>query len=244
MFDDDDSRSGSTRSFERKGNPDAPLLPDLQTTYRPSRHEEGWLLESLGDFFADDVLSDLLFPVRGGKEATVACCRGGPALDGRLVAAKIYRPRKYRELSNDAIYREGRGLLGHRGHRERARDQRLSRAVRKGSRTGKEATHVSWVMHEFTTLQELYHAGGAVPEPHLMLWQGRVVMIDLPQVCDVHANPHAVGLFLRDIDRVCRFFERELDPRRVADEMWDRVFDTEDGVPDTPFAMLPTASDN
>ena len=298
MFDqDDDATGGGAPALERMGQPDdAPRLPDLETTYRPSRHEEGWLLESLGDFFADEVLTDLLFPVRGGKEATVYCCRGGPSLGGRLVAAKIYRPRKFRELSNDAIYREGRGLLDHRGHRERARDRRLNRAVRRGSRKGKEVTHVSWVMHEFGTLEALHHAGGAVPEPlaatrngilmgfvgdddgaaptldrasfdradgpallaealrnvelllslgwvhgdlsayNLMLWEGRLVMIDLPQVCDVLANPHAVGLYLRDVERVCRFFDRNLDPRAVADAIWDRVFDSEGGVTDLPMA--------
>src|SRR5687767_213706 len=166
MFDDDDDSPGETaRTLERMRDPSAPLLPEIQTTYRPSRHEEGWLLESLGDFLAEDVLADLLFPVRGGKEANVYCCRGGPALDGRLVAAKIYRPRKHRELRNDAIYREGRGLLDHRGNRQRARDTRLARAVRRGTRAGKEATHVSWVMHEFTTLRALHAAGGSVPEP-------------------------------------------------------------------------------
>jgi RIO kinase 1 len=306
QFDDDDDdlpsepspRARNAIPLEPMGAPDAPELPTFETTYRPSRHEEGWLLESLGDFFADEVLTDLLFPVRGGKEATVYCCRGGPALDGRLVAAKIYRPRKHRELRNDAIYREGRGLLDHRGNRQRARDTRMARAVRRGTRAGKEATHVSWVMHEFTTLRALYSAGGSVPEPisatrngilmgfvgdedgagptldrarfdrdqgeqllaealrnvelllalgwvhgdlspyNLMLWEGELVVIDLPQVCDVLGNPHALGLYLRDVERICRFFDRNLDPRAVADDIWARVFDTEDGVPDTPIASV------
>jgi RIO kinase 1 len=272
-------------------------LPDLVTTYTPSRHEAGWLLESLGAFFADDVLTDLLFPVRGGKEATVYCCRGGPSLDGRLVAAKIYRPRQFRELSNDAIYREGRGLLDRHGHRERARDRRLARAVRKGTRAGKAALHTSWVMHEYTVLEALHAAGGSVPEPlavtdngvlmgflgdedgaaptadrsgfaredgprllaealqqvelllslgwvhgdlsayNLMMWEGRLVVIDLPQVADVLGNPHAIPLFLRDVERVCTFFDRSVDPRAAADAIWSRVFPDTDGVPISPIAL-------
>src|SRR5688572_15541932 len=128
---------------------------ELSTTYVPSRFEEGWLLRALGEWFADGTLTDLLYAVRGGKEANVYCCRGGPGLDGRLVAAKVYRPRKFRELSNDAMYREGRGLLDETGKARKGRDRRIRRAVDKGTRAGKRASHTSWVMHEYVALQAL-----------------------------------------------------------------------------------------
>ena len=140
-----------------------PVMP--HTTYRPGRHEAGWLEEALLPWFEDETLIDLLFCVRGGKEATVYACRGGPGLDGQLVAAKVYRPRRFRELSNDALYREGRRLLDDRGHGVRRQDRRMGRAVRRGTRIGKKAAHISWLQHEVSALQTLHEAGAPVPTP-------------------------------------------------------------------------------
>src|SRR5687767_5872468 len=114
-----------------------------ELTYRPGRHEEGWLMESFGEWLDDGTVTDVLYGVRGGKEATVYCCRGGDNLGSRLVAAKVYRPRKFRELRNDAIYREGRGLFDQHGHVIEARDRRRQRAILKGGRAGKKMAHTS-----------------------------------------------------------------------------------------------------
>jgi RIO kinase 1 len=267
-------------------------------TYRPSRHEEGWLLESFDEWLHDDTLTDVLYRVRGGKEATVYCCRGGPNLDHRLVAAKVYRPRQFRELRNDAVYREGRALFDGEGHAIRRRDRRMEHAMRKGTRHGKRVAHLSWVTHEQVALETLFAAGGAVPEPfvasanavlmefvgdeqgaapsldrvrlpeeqarvflaealrnvelmlahgmvhgdlspyNLLSWRDKMYVIDLPQVCDVFGNPLGVSLFLRDVERVCDGFGRSgvaVDAREIADQIWDRVFGTEGGLPDVPI---------
>ncbi|MEM6926523.1 MAG: RIO1 family regulatory kinase/ATPase [Myxococcota bacterium] len=267
-------------------------------TYRPSAHEADWLNEALSDWLSDGTLTDVVFAVRGGKEASVYACRGG-APDHGLVAAKVYRPRKFRELSNDALYREGRGLLDDQGHGVDARDRRMARAVRRGTRRGKQASHVSWVMHEVAALRAVHEAGGHVPEVftanpravlmdfvgdedgaaptlqrlrpspararHLydqllgdiqvMLEVGLVhgdlspynvlvdddeaVIIDLPQAVDVARNPHAARLFLRDVERICTapsLGRPESDPRRLAADIWDRVFDS-GGVPNGPGAF-------
>lgn len=132
-------------------------------TYAPARHEAGWLAGSIGEWFEDGTVTDVLFAVRGGKEANVYCCRGGPDVGGGLLACKVYRPRSQRELSNDAMYREGRGLLDAEGHGRPGRDRRIQVAVRKGTRAGKAASHVSWVMHEATSLASLHDAGVTVP---------------------------------------------------------------------------------
>jgi hypothetical protein len=52
----------------------------FQFTYQPSRHEEGWLLNSLGFFYEHQWIQDVLHVIKGGKEATVYHCAGGPAV--------------------------------------------------------------------------------------------------------------------------------------------------------------------
>jgi RIO kinase 1 len=270
----------------------------MQMTYRPQRPEQGWLEAAFENWFDDGTLTDVLFKVGGGKEAEVYCCRSGDELGGQLLAAKVYRPAKYRELANDAVYRDGRGLLDRHGNTVTARDRRMYRAVRNNTRHGKRASHISWVMHEFVTLQRLHVDGAVVPEPidvrenailmgfvgdeeggaptlnrvhlepedaarvvqevladvekllargwthgdlspyNLLWWGQRAVMIDLPQVSDVLRNPSGPELFLRDVERICAIDRtgRAGHPRDVADDLWDRVFGTELGVPDACVA--------
>src|SRR3954454_9778209 len=61
----------------------------FQTTYQPARFEEIWLRDSLTPFFDMDLIKDVLAIVKGGKEANVYRCLGGPAAP-ELVAAKVY----------------------------------------------------------------------------------------------------------------------------------------------------------
>jgi RIO kinase 1 len=76
---------------------------------------------------------------------------------------------------------------------------------------------------------------------NLLLWERRLYVIDLPQVCDVLGNPNALALFHRDVERVCDGFRRcgvSVDARATADDLWDRVFDTDEGVPETAIAPV------
>lgn len=144
------------------------LEAGLKTTYQPSLFEEGWLVDSLRTFYDQALISDVLTRVRGGKEANVYACEADPngaAADMGLVAAKVYRPRMFRNLSNDGIYREGRQVLTEGGRAAKATDQRLMRALHKKSDFGVQAAHTSWLMHEFNTLKALHEAGADVPKP-------------------------------------------------------------------------------
>jgi len=132
-------------------------------TFSASRYERVWILDYLGLFYEKQLISDVLRKVKGGKEATVYCCAGGSAVEMDLVAAKVYRPRQFRNLRNDALYREGREILGLRG--QPVRDRRALLAVRKGTRKGQEMEHTSWLAHEYVALQELHAAGVRVPRP-------------------------------------------------------------------------------
>jgi len=132
-------------------------------TFSSSRYERTWILDYLGPFYDRQLIADVLRKVKGGKEATVYCCAGGVKAEMTLVAAKVYRPRQFRNLRNDALYRQGREILGERG--QPLRDRRALHAVRMGTRKGKEMEHTSWLAHEYACLQLLHAAGVRVPQP-------------------------------------------------------------------------------
>lgn len=135
------------------------------TTYRPSRHEEGWLLESIRNFYEETLITDVLSQIKGGKEASVYRCTAGPSSDMDFLAAKVYRPRQFRNLRNDALYRSGRKVLTEGGRAVKTTDHRIMRAIGKKSKFGQQVSHTSWLMHEYVAMQQLYEAGGAVPKP-------------------------------------------------------------------------------
>ncbi len=137
----------------------------FKTTYVPGRFEEGWLLESLRPFYDRGLITDVLARVKGGKEANVYRCAAHPGTGLELVAAKVYRPRMFRNLRNDKMYREGRNVLTADGKIVKTTDHRVMRAIDKKSLFGAQVAHTSWLMYEYKTLQQLHHAGADVPQP-------------------------------------------------------------------------------
>ncbi len=137
----------------------------FQTTYVPGHFEEGWLLDSLRPFYDRGLISDVLARIKGGKEANVYRCEAHPETGLKLVAAKVYRPRMFRNLRNDKMYREGREVLTGDGRVIKKTDHRIMRALGKKTAFGEEVAHTSWLMYEYTSLQKLYAAGAAVPQP-------------------------------------------------------------------------------
>ncbi|MBN9392985.1 MAG: hypothetical protein J0I20_33445 [Chloroflexi bacterium] len=135
-------------------------------TYVPAKYEKVWLLSSLGTFYEQHLISDVLALVKGGKEATVYRCQAYPETGLDLVAAKVYRPRQFRNLRNDKAYREGRAVLTGEGREVKKTDARIMRALNKKTAFGEQVAHSSWLLHEYTTLQKLFAAGAAVPEPY------------------------------------------------------------------------------
>lgn len=134
-------------------------------SYTPARFEEVWLRSSLRSFYDQDLISDVLAQIKGGKEANVYRCQAHPRTGVELLAAKVYRPRKFRNLANDRVYREGRPILTGEGRPVKASDHRIIRAVDKKTDFGVQVQHTSWLMYEYTTLEQLSAAGGAVPKP-------------------------------------------------------------------------------
>ncbi len=141
------------------------LEAGFNPTYQPQLFEQGWLLDALRPFYEQALMTDVLAKVKGGKEATVYRCEANPDTGHQLLAAKVYRPRMFRNLRNDKLYREGRAILKENGKSIKTSDHRLQRALGKKTALGEQLAHTSWLMHEFTTLQRLYNTGAAVPQP-------------------------------------------------------------------------------
>ena len=140
-------------------NGDEEFNPGFDGTY----HEHLWIKDSLGGFYRDKWFTDILYRVKGGKEATVYCCRAHPSTGLELLAAKVYRPRMFRAMRNDWIYRQGRDILGADG--KAIRDRRSLRAVRKKTRHGRHVSTASWSQQEYNALRDFHAAGADVPRP-------------------------------------------------------------------------------
>ena len=139
------------------------LEAGFHISYTPARYERVWLLSSLRGFYEEQQINDVLALVKGGKEASVYRCAAHSSTGLDIIAAKVYRPRQFRNLRNDKMYREGRETLTSDGRPVKATDSRIMRAIGKKSAFGVQVSHTSWLMYEFTTLGRLFRAGTAVP---------------------------------------------------------------------------------
>jgi RIO kinase 1 len=141
-------------------------VSSFEFSYHASRHERTWIVDSLGGFYENQWLDDVLRLIKGGKEANVYQCLAHESVVGPehpYLAAKVYRPRQFRNLKNDHLYREGRQSLDSDG-RGITNDGMLH-AMDKRTTYGLELLHASWIAHEYKTLQLLHRAGLDVPRP-------------------------------------------------------------------------------
>lgn len=256
-------------------------VPTYAASLDPKHHEREWLIESLAGFYRDNIITDVIRRVKGGKEANVYCCTANPAAGVELIAAKLYRPRILRTLKNDAIYKAGRILRGEDGKQIKGRRDKL--AIQQKSTYGKYLDMVWWIGNEFGVQKALFEAGADVPRPlghngntilmdylgdewvpaptlsdisldreeaadlfeivmeniklmldnhlvhgdlsafNILYWEGKISIIDFPQVVNARTNPNAQALFQRDIKRICDYFSRykvRSDPAQIARDLW------------------------
>ena len=164
-------------------------------------HERAWILSSLSGFHAQGLITDVVGVVKPGKEATVYCCEANARVTGTsLLAAKVYRPRMFRSLKNDAVYRD---------NREVARDRRQRRAMKKKTRKGRGFQAQEWIRYEYETHCLLYDAGAHVPRPFDC--QGNATLMEFigdgdgaaPLLKDVQLDPsEAAPLFEALVEQV------------------------------------------
>ena len=114
--------------------------------------------EDIASFFDEGWITDVLFAVKSGKEATVYCAKAPPGRGAEYFALKVYKPMAHRSFRDDATYQEGR--FGRKKNETRA-----MRAMRKKTATGKKLQFGGWLAHEFACLRTLHAAGADVPEP-------------------------------------------------------------------------------
>lgn len=60
---------------------------------------------------------------------------------------------------------------------------------------------------------------------NILYQPGRITVIDFPQAVDPRSNPNALALLERDVENVCKFFERSglnLDAYRISRSLWGR----------------------
>jgi RIO kinase 1 len=58
---------------------------------------------------------------------------------------------------------------------------------------------------------------------NILYWDGDITLIDFPQVVPPEANPLAWTIFLRDVTRICQYFNSQgirSNPRKLASELW------------------------
>jgi RIO kinase 1 len=202
----DNRRNGSRRRLnyvDHQFIEQADGAGSFEFSYHASRHERLWIVDSLGGFYEGQWIRDVLRQVKGGKEASVYQCRAGvAAAQERYLAAKIYRPRPFRALKKDHLYREGRSELDEDGNV--ILDDRMIHAMQKRTQYGKEVMHTSWIEHEYQALVRLNTAGADVPLPYARgnnaILMGYIGGVDIPApaLSDIELEPiEALTLFRR-----------------------------------------------
>ncbi|HYT33937.1 MAG TPA: RIO1 family regulatory kinase/ATPase [Ktedonobacteraceae bacterium] len=137
--------------------------PEFHPSFLASLRDAPWIISSLAQFYEEDLISDVLHVVKSGKEATVYCCAADPRTGADYLAAKVYRPRMFRSLKNDAMYRQSRTQFDRDGKVVRGRGLHHSGGKHNGR--DRAAQISSWIEYEFQTQRLLYDRGVDVPEP-------------------------------------------------------------------------------
>ncbi len=175
--------------------------PAFNPSLVASRRDAPWILSSLMPFYDQQLITDVLHEAHGGKEATVFCCAAHPSTGMEYLAAKIYRPRMFRSLRNDAIYRFSRVQRDEEGQAEHGNKRRGSAATRKTER-GRAAQVASWIEYEYLTQRMLYEHDADVPQTFAYI--GNAVLMEYiggfeepaPRLSDVElAEDEAQPLF-------------------------------------------------
>jgi RIO kinase 1 len=173
--------------------------PDISfnPTLLASRRDAPWILSSLEPFYKQHLITDVLHEAHSGKEATVFCCKAHLSTGVEYLAAKIYRPRMFRSLRNDAVYRYSRLQRDEQGQAEHGNSRRGSAATRKTER-GRATQVASWIEYEYQTQRLLHYYGANVPRPFAQI--GNAVLMEYigdlgepaPRLYDVVPAPEEV----------------------------------------------------
>jgi len=183
------------RWLSQQAYEEAPMRAPFRPALLTSRRDAPWILSSLTPFYDQELITDVLHEAHSGKEATVYCCEAHPSTGEQYLAVKIYRPRMFRSLRNDAIYRYSRIQRDEQGQADHGNSRRGSAATRKTAR-GRAAQVASWIEYEYQTQRLLHTHGANVPRPLAQL--GNAVLMEYigaigepaPRLSDVILEQH------------------------------------------------------
>jgi RIO kinase 1 len=229
----------------------------------------------LEHFINEGLITNVIRPLKSGKEASVHLCRASPSTTGlELAVLKLFHPLDRRDFRDESLYRDG----------EFIKERRIRSALEKKTRFGREIQGALWVGREWESLKKLSGAGAPVPVPiegtddaimmsyigdettaaprlhehrpesrdeaeqlwnqlrrgielmlyhdvvhgdlspyNVLVWEGDITIIDLPQAVDPKKNRHAQPMLQRDVRRLGDWFERYglcLPWDRIANDMW------------------------
>ncbi len=191
--------------------------PPFNPSFLAHQRDRPWVLSSLASFYEDDLITDVLAMVKSGKEATVYCCAAHLSTGLEYVAAKVYRPRMFRSLRNDAVYRASRPQVDAKGRE--GRGAKRWNATAKETERGRAAKINAWIRYEYETQRLLYDAGADTPRP--LAQSGNAVLMEY-----IGGEPGTPAPLLREVtlerEEAAPLFERAL--RNI--ELWlacDRV---------------------
>ncbi|MEM7801478.1 MAG: RIO1 family regulatory kinase/ATPase [Chloroflexota bacterium] len=139
------------------------FVPTYVANFDPKHFERQWVIKSLGGFYRDQIITDVLSIVKKGKEANVYCCKANEKTGLDYIAAKLYRPRMFRHLRNDAAYKAGRFARDEAG--KTIKGSREKRAMGSKTNFGQKLDFAAWIGHEHRVHQQLFQAQADVPQP-------------------------------------------------------------------------------
>lgn len=85
--------------------------------------------------------------------------------------------------------------------------------------------HFSTILDNIQRMLAAGRIHGDLSPYNILYWDGRLVIIDLPQTIDVETHPQALRLLERDVDHVCRYFQRQgvaCDATSISLDLWWR----------------------
>jgi RIO kinase 1 len=114
------------------------------------------LNESFEHFLDQGSITEVLRPLKSGKEASVHLCRANPRVAGTdLVAMKIFHPLDRRDFRDEGLYRDG----------EFIKERRVRTALEKKTKFGRLVQGEIWVDREWSSLKTLAASGAPVARP-------------------------------------------------------------------------------
>jgi RIO kinase 1 len=79
------------------------------------------------------------------------------------------------------------------------------------------------VLQNIDLLLSHHRIHGDLSAYNILYWDGKISLIDFPQVVQPDSNPAAWTIFLRDMTRICQYFASQglrRDARKLATDLW------------------------